>query len=491
MPHAVKADLQKLLRGLSLLRYCLILWFICSNPGSFADSLWAATQIPGGSVLYLRLLTPVSSYSSKEGDPVRAVLIEPVDSEEFCVIPADSIATGRIGRVNKVGLGIHHEKALLELVFDSLIVPSGQRLKMETQLITVENAREEVKNGIIQGILSTETPQGRITSRLIHLPTFNPYTDTTLLVFKTLFPVFPEPEINLPVGCDLQLKLLQPIDLPQELPIIPFLPEISEPYRAQLDQLVQGLPVRVMDKDGKTKADITNLLFVGQEKDVRVAFISAGWVEAEPGSRNSVARSFHAFLGKQAYPKAPMNEFLLGERKADMNFQLSLNSYAMRHHVRIWRLEQTLGEQSLWLASATHDIGATLSFLKRRFYHRVLSDIDLEREKIVRDLSYVGSLHGLHYSPRPEMEMSVTNATGEVLVTDGNVAVLLIGSCTRCEAYPTHLQEPPVPIRPNNWFARYLRKQILTIRGDMLRSNIIYGAFDLSRRIRNKLRGED
>ena len=71
----------------------------------------------------------------------------------------------------------------------------------------MDNAREQVSNGVIHGIRSTNTLQGTITSRLKYLPALNPYPDLGLLVFKATFPIFPEPEIYFPAGTDVQLKL--------------------------------------------------------------------------------------------------------------------------------------------------------------------------------------------------------------------------------------------------------------------------------------------
>ena len=40
---------------------------------------------------------------------------------------------------------------------------------MQSRVVEVDNARENVKKGVIQGVLGTQTPQGRITSRLKYL----------------------------------------------------------------------------------------------------------------------------------------------------------------------------------------------------------------------------------------------------------------------------------------------------------------------------------
>ncbi len=74
-----------------------------------------------------------------------------------------------------------------------------------------------MKNGVIRGIRSTETPQGEISSRLKYLPSWHLYPDPYLLGFKLLFPVFPEPEIYLPPGTDLLVELKDNVVLPVEL----------------------------------------------------------------------------------------------------------------------------------------------------------------------------------------------------------------------------------------------------------------------------------
>ena len=66
----------------------------------------------------------------------------------------------------------------------------AQQSRCRPKWRTVENAREQVKNGVIQGVLSSDTFQGRINSRLIHLPTLNPYSDLGLIVYKATFPIF-------------------------------------------------------------------------------------------------------------------------------------------------------------------------------------------------------------------------------------------------------------------------------------------------------------
>jgi hypothetical protein len=90
--------------------------------------------------------------------------------------------------------------------FDHLSTAAGQVLSFTAEVVEVDNVREAVRHGVFRGMRAINAPQGRITSGLIHLPTFNPYTDAGLIVYRAVT-VLPEPEIYLPPGTDLRLRL--------------------------------------------------------------------------------------------------------------------------------------------------------------------------------------------------------------------------------------------------------------------------------------------
>jgi hypothetical protein len=80
----------------------------------------------------------------------------------------------------------------------------------------------------------------------------------------------------------------------------------------------------------------------------------------------------------------------------------------------------------VWVASATHDIGIKFVREERTFTHRVEQVIDLERQKIVDDLRYTGSVVGYALERRPGVPTQLTNATEDVMTTDGKVAVIVL-----------------------------------------------------------------
>jgi len=78
------------------------------------------------------------------------------------------------------------------------------------------------------------------------------------------------------------------------------------------------------------------------------------------------------------------------------------------------------------VCSATHDTGIDFSERDRTFIHKIDSDIDNERTKVVNDLLFAGAVRALALVDRPDIPANATNATGDPLRTDGRMAVLLL-----------------------------------------------------------------
>jgi len=305
------------------------LYFVCT-----AGLALGCDQLPAGQLLWVRLSAPISTYTAHAGDPVRAVLTQDVVCNNEVVLPMGTAIEGLVRSKHKVGWGIRHETASLELEFNRAVPGPDATVQMIARVEEVENAREQVKNGVIRGVMSSDTFQGRINSRLIHLPTWNPYSDFGLIVYKATFPIFPEPEIYYPSGTDLRLKTTFPISsLPasQSTASAATLTDTS-----QIDAWAEQLPRRTTTLKA-VNADLINLALVGSETQVHSAFLAAGWRNADPVSRHSAAHNFYALLNHSGYAQQPMMTFLLDGKPEDMNWQKSLNSYGRRDHLRIWQ----------------------------------------------------------------------------------------------------------------------------------------------------------
>ncbi len=410
--------LANLNRGLALL--CVL----CGGRMAFG-----CDQLPAGQSMWIRLSAPVSTYTAQVGDAVHAVLTQDLVCENEVVLPMGAAVEGIVRSKRKVGWGIRHETAALELEFHRAVARPGADVALTARVEEVENAREVVRKGVIQGVRSSDTFQGRINSRLIHLPTWNPYSDPVLIGFKAIFPIFPEPEIYYPAGTDLRLKTTTEVSPPPSTDGTAQESSLAvESQSDRIDELVGQLPWRVTTEKN-VDADLLNIVFLGSQEEVKAAFRVAGWHNADPVSRRTVMKNMYALLNNSGYADEPMTTFLLNGKPEDMDWQRSLNSYDHRDHLRIWQWTQEGTTDSVWISSSTHDTRAALTVKYRGFVHHITPDIDQERSTVIRDLNFAGCVRSVSYIWRPEMPMRTRNATGDRMRTDGDVAVVALQHC--------------------------------------------------------------
>ncbi len=98
----------------------------------------------------------------------------------------------------------------------------------------------------------------------------------------------------------------------------------------------------------------------------------------------------------------------------------------MRHHLRIWKREASYRGLPVWVCAATHDTGIEFSPENRTFIHTIDPYIDRERAKVVNDLLLTGRVRSLALVERGEVPQRSRNATGDELITDGRMAVLIL-----------------------------------------------------------------
>ena len=434
----------------------------------------ACGELAVGSTFWVRLSAPVSSFSAKRGMPVRGFLLASPECEGEPVLATKTPVEGRVLSVHRVGLGLWHETATLEIAF-LRFAPAGRApIPINARVKVIDNARETVRNGVIHGIRSTDTPQGMISSRLKYLPSFRLYPDPYLLGYKMVFPIFPEPEINLGAGTDIEVELMESAELPGELPPVDQIPAIERD--GELDRDVANLPERTTTGKGK-EADVVNIVFAGSREDLEQAFTTAGWHQSRPASTHTVMRQFYSYLSRSSYATAPMSAQLLEGRKPDLTLEKVFQSHEKRNHLRIWSLENTWEGSPLWASAAVRETGATLSIRHRGFIHHVAEDLDEEQQTIVRDLAVAGCVDAVGTIDRPDVDHVLRNATGEYFRTDGALEIIRVKRCTSDSGETSG----GASIKTGSRGYRYLRKEILTVRSDLLRANCVYGLFDLTR----------
>lgn len=408
---------------------------------------------------------------------VRGIVIESPGCDGRPAMPQGTIIEGSVKAVHRVGMGFRHEVGSLELEFDRVLPEFGSPITIRTRVMGVDNARERVKNGVIHGIRSTNSPQDHLRSRLAYFLMWHPESFWLLPVYRAVFPVFPEPELFFPAGTDIVLALAEPLPVPESSVFASSEQPLYQDLPAALNEEARSFPDRSSTPSG-LGADVVNLAFVGTEEQISHAFRSSGWKGADAMSSRTALREINAFLLLRNYPRGPMTNQLLKGRASVSTWQKGFDTLSKRDHLRIWSAPETWQQKQVWLSASTREIGAIFSIRKRHFIHLVDPNIDDERGRVVRDLTLAGCVESTHNIARPAVPNIVTNATGRDLETDGAIAVVELKDCD----HPVFDGDSAVSIltRPPSKFARYMRTQVLSARG-LWRENAVYGAFELGR----------
>jgi len=353
-------------------------------------------EAPAGSVLHVRLTNAVGSFASRPGAPVDGVLIAPVKIEGETVLPVGTVVHGRVKSVRRVGFGILHEAASLDLIFDSISLPGGSSLPVWTKLASVDNGREEVTpSGEIREGRSTGNWGNRAAHYARDIMLLNVHAQIAAWAVKSVVMQVPEPEIYLPSGSELTMVLTARLRTLSVSHPIDDSRGFSEDQRTSLASVIADLPDRSFAAKSKKKkdaaarpADIVNLLLIGSREQIAAAFTAAGWVEARQNTPRANWGSAFAATFNHADRNAPMSSLRVNNVEPDMAWEKGFNDVSKRHHIRLWRMEQNWQGQELWVAAATRDV--EMGFLRpgRIVTHRVEEQVDHERDKIAWDLAF-------------------------------------------------------------------------------------------------------
>jgi hypothetical protein len=166
-------------------------------------------------------------------------------------------------------------------------------------------------------------------------------------------------------------------------------------------------------------------MLIGDKEEIQQAFTDAGWHAASALNPVAKLETIEALAEDRGYNEAPVSVLLLEGRPPDLVFEKLNNTFARRHHLRIWQRPDTWQGRPVWVVAATHDMGISFSPATRNFIHRIDSSIDREREKVLDDLVFTGRVASLLMVDRAAVPKNAQNATGDNLVTDGRIAVLI------------------------------------------------------------------
>jgi hypothetical protein len=228
--------------------------------------------------------------------------------------------------------------------------------------------------------------------------------------------------ISYPEGTDLVLVLDKPLELSGVFPSS-VAAQLESGTSEPIQQLLSAAPQRVTSKDGKPGDPINLIVVAGSIDEIRQAFQEAGWSEAEKKSSSSIWRTVRAVAGDQGYDSAPVSQLYLYGRAEDLAFEKMLNTFAKRHHLRLWRSPTATAQgREIWLGAATHDTG--MDIRPGVVSHAIDPDLDDERTKIGADLVATGRVSAAQLVTRPDPLSEGKTATGGHWKTDGRLLAI-------------------------------------------------------------------
>src|SRR5215469_1228011 len=173
--------------------------FICGLLISgFLPIAGAAPKTPAGTQVEARLLTPISSYAARPGLQIEAAVATRVCPGGEDALEVGAVLRGVVAKVHRVGMGLIHETAGMQLDFNELQLADGRVYPVQSQLISIDNARESVdSHGRIHGIRATATVSNRTGQHIAFLALDHPAAMLPILAAESAVFHFPEPEIGL------------------------------------------------------------------------------------------------------------------------------------------------------------------------------------------------------------------------------------------------------------------------------------------------------
>ncbi len=382
---------------------------------------WAtAARIPSGTPIQIRLTKEVNTSTAKVGDPFQALVIAPVVANGAVAMAAGVTVTGH---VKEVTAAVNpDDQAVLALAFDEIHDASGKKASIAAKPTALDNARETLDaDGRIQGIIASKTGSGRLDQGINKVSEKYPSFAELLGTVKQAVLKGVDANIDYKPGVEMTIALTKPLEWTGVVKG----PDIAsiEP-QDQLFRLANSEPFRTATEKDQTASDITNLMFLASRQQIEDAFQKAGWSQAAQLNDQSKLETFRAMAEMRGYREAPVSVLLLDGRVPDLVFEKINDTFAARHHLRIWQRPGLFNGKQIWVCSATHDTGISFSDASRTFIHKIDPQIDLERAKVVNDLLLTDLVRGLALVERSALPQEMFNATGDALKTDGAMAVV-------------------------------------------------------------------
>ena len=197
-------------------------------------------------------------------------------------------------------------------------------------------------------------------------------------------------------------------------------------------------------------ADPLNVGLVGSREAVIRAMTAAGWVAADPITRESSIRIGFSVILDRPYPNAPVSSLFYEGRKQDLAFEKAVGRSAdRRHHIRYWLVLPSGHEgREVWLGSASFDVGVGLSHDTAQITHHIDADLDAERDYVITTLTNAKVLNVIYQVSGVGPTVNGRNGGGDPYFTDGEIAVGVIDPTLELQSAPGSTNSPVVLANP-------------------------------------------
>ncbi len=396
-----------------------------ASKGTSSVALSRKADLAPGLTSSVRLDSPVYSDRSRTGDPISATVTYPLckNGEQVAcksgelLVPPGTKVNGTILFAKKAP--DKYSRPLLALDFSNIVHDNGRRSPLYARVIDVDNARESISNNEILGIVQPHAST-KASIAMAALGAANPIAGYTVKGVQAVYGLSIRRETFSPTGTDMQIQIVRPSMLKQKESWAGWK---QLPVDDQLRQIATTAPLRTATS-ANAPSDPTNLLFLGGRKQLLAAFGEAGWFEADDINVKSALKAAQATVRQTGYSSAPVSLLLSDNRPPDLVFQKSLDTFAKRHHVRVWKLTKTYDGQEVWVAAATVDLATTNSKAGTKWAHAstrtwTASAIGWRPICCLPELA--------QRTPRwnvPSPRRKLSNATGDTIVTDGKISVV-------------------------------------------------------------------
>jgi hypothetical protein len=108
--------------------------------------------------------------------------------------------------------------------------------------------------------------------------------------------------------------------------------------------------------------------------------------------------------------------------------------------------------------------------------HKIAENVDEERDKVVNDLLFTSCASLLDAPERADIPTSTHNATGDPMRTDTRLAIVQVKACT-APAISLQFSSSTLPLHGSR-LQRFARREILSLRSDVLRENIYWRTYE-------------